>query len=562
MDFKDKRILILGLGETGLSMARHLAAEGAVLSAADTREHPPGLEALVEAIPGVVVACGLLQEPLFENVDAVAVSPGVPVCGPLADACVLAARACGLPFLGDIELFALALAREKAATGYDPKIIAITGTNGKTTVTSLTAHLANSAGVRACAAGNIGPAALDAWHQAKARAAASTERAVQLPEVWVLELSSYQLDTTTSLKPAVAVMLNLTEDHLDRHGSMADYAAAKARIFANQAIQLLNRDDAASMAMRRPFDAKRKKDVPPVVLTFGSSAPQSATDYGLVRESRVGGLTWLAEGGEGGAESGGDRRPAGGSGDAGEPREPRRLMPLDVLKLQGRHNALNVLAAIALNRAIGLKLAPMLKALTGYSGLPHRVQPVATLNGVQYIDDSKGTNVGATLAALDGLGAGLGSEQHRKIVLIAGGEGKGQDFTPLATSVAAYCRAVMLIGHDAPRLHAALAPAGVDLETHATLEAAVAASARRAQSGDVVLLSPACASFDMFRNYGHRAEVFIAAVRDLGRSVSTAALVAEAATEATPEATPEVMPAAAASEPEANVINLSGAPHA
>ena len=510
MEFRDKRILILGLGETGLSMARHLAAEGALLSAADTREHPPGLEALVQAIPGVAVSCGPLQEPLFENIDAVAVSPGVPVSGPLAAACVLAARARGLPFLGDIELFALALAREKSATGYDPKILAITGTNGKTTVTSLTAHLANCAGLRARAAGNIGPAALDAWSDAKQ----NNRLPGALPELWVLELSSYQLETTTSLKPAAAVMLNLSEDHLDRHGTMAEYARAKARIFANQSIQLLNRDDAASLAMRRPFDARRKKDVPPVVLTFGSSAPQSPTEYGLVREARAGGLTWLAEGTE---------------GSAGDVTEPRRLMPLDVLPLQGRHNALNVLAALALNRAIGLKLAPMLKALTSYTGLPHRVQPVASVNGVRYIDDSKGTNVGATLAALDGLGAGPGGEKAGKIVLIAGGDGKGQDFTPLAESAAAYCRAVLLIGRDATRLRQALAPAGVELEDHATLEAAVAAAARHAQTGDMVLLSPACASFDMFRHYAHRAEVFVAAVRELGRALAPVVAVAAAA---------------------------------
>ena len=533
MEFKDKRVLILGIGETGLSMARHLAAEGALLSAADTRDHPPGLEALVQAVPGMAVACGPLQEPLFENIHAVAVSPGVAVSGPLADPCVLAARARGLPFLGDIELFALALEREKIASGYDPKILAITGTNGKTTVTSLTAHLANCAGMRARAAGNIGPAVLDAWSDAKA----NSELRAKLPELWVLELSSYQLETTASLKPAVAVMLNLSEDHLDRHGSMADYAIAKARIFANQSIQLLNRDDAASLGMRRPFDAKRKKDVPPVVLTFGASVPQSATEYGLVRESRAGGVTWLAEGCEGGA---------------GDVSEPRRLMPLDVLKLQGRHNALNVLAALALNRAIGLKLAPMLKALTEYTGLPHRVQPIASVNRVQYIDDSKGTNVGATLAALDGLGTVLDQDKSGKIVLIAGGDGKGQDFTPLATNVAAYCRAVMLIGHAAPRLHDALLPAGVLLEQHDTLEAAVAASARHAQSGDIVLLSPACASFDMFRNYAHRAEVFVAAVRELGR----AAAVAPA------DAAPiEAAPAEAVPDASANVINLSGAPH-
>ncbi len=535
MDFNGKLILVLGLGETGLSMARHLASQGAILRIADTRAHPPGLKALVEAIPGIEVACGPLQEPLFEGIDGVAVSPGVPVSGPLADPLVVAAIARGLPFMGDIELFALALAEEHARSGYSPRVLAVTGTNGKTTVTALTALLAQKAGKRAVAAGNIGPAALDAWRDAKAAAASSgpasataseavfepaseptsqpaaAQLPTGLPEIWVLELSSYQLETMHSLKPAAAVMLNLSEDHLDRHGSMQAYAAAKTRIFMNGGIQILNRDDPASLAMRRPFDSKKKKDVPPVVLTFGAGEPQLPTDYGLVREARSAGLTWLAEGS--GVWAG-----AGTGASAGlysEDAVPNRLMPLEVLKIKGLHNATNALAAIALNRAIGLPLAPMLRALRDYAGKPHRVQPVATINWVQYIDDSKGTNVGATLAALKGLAADLRADN--RIVLIAGGDGKGQDFTPLADAVRSTCRAVMLIGRDAARLREAFADSGIELVDQSSLESAVQTAARCAQAGDLVLLSPACASFDMFRNYAHRAEVFVGAVRELGR---------------------------------------------
>ena len=510
MDFHGKHMLVLGLGETGLSMARHLAAQGATLRVADTRTQPPGLQALVEAIPAAEVACGPLQEPLFEGVAGVAVSPGVAISGPLADPLVTAAIARGLPFMGDIELFALALAQEHAATGYSPKILAVTGTNGKTTVTALTALLARKAGKRVTAAGNIRPAALDAWRDAKAGATLFEQsadqlpprRPTQLPEIWVLELSSYQLETTHSLKPDAAVMLNLSEDHLDRHGNMAEYAKAKARIFMNGGIQVLNRDDAASMAMQRPFDAKKKKKhVAPVVMSFGMSVPQSPAEYGLVRDLRADGVIWLAEGGSG-----------GGEGVAA----PNRLMPLELLKIKGLHNAANALAALALNRAIGLPLAPMLKALRDYSGEAHRVQPVATVGQVDYIDDSKGTNVGATLAALNGLAAGL--RAPGRIVLIAGGDGKGQNFAALAAAVRAACRAVLLIGRDAGQMRAALTRSGVELIDAPSLDAAVQAAARCAQAGDIVLLSPACASFDMFDNYAHRASVFVDAVRALGNA--------------------------------------------
>ena len=470
MSWAGKKVLVLGAGESGLSMARHLADAGASLRVADTREAPPGAAALLEAVPAAEVVWGPFSAALFEGVDAVAASPGVPVSGPLADAAVLEAQKSGVAIIGDVELFARALAEEKEASGYAPKVLAITGTNGKTTVTALTAFLARHAGRGAVAAGNISPAVLDAWRDAKGAGA--------LPDVWVLELSSYQLETTASLHPDAAVMLNLSEDHLDRHGDMQAYAATKARIFAGGGLQILNRDDPASMAMRRPFTAKNKRDVAPIVVTFGSSEPHpehGEHEYGLVREARPGGLVWLAEG-------------------------ANRLMPLDVLKIKGLHNAMNALAALALNRAIGLPLAPMLKALKDYAGEAHRVQAIAEVAGVTYIDDSKGTNVGATLAALGGLGGEL--RDGRKIVLIAGGDGKGQNFAPLARPVASYCRAVMLIGRDAGLLRAALADTGVTLADCATLEQAVAAAARVAQSGDLVLLSPACASFDMFRTMG------------------------------------------------------------
>ena len=370
-------------------------------------------------------------------------------------------------------------------------MLAITGTNGKTTVTALTAHLARRAGRHAVVAGNIGPPALDAWAAARA--------ANRLPEVWVLELSSFQLETTMTLAPDAATVLNVTEDHLDRHASIGEYARLKERIFAGGGVQVLNRDDARVAAMLRPFKPRNRRDAPPVVYTFGAGEPGAGTDFGLIRESRPGGLAWLAQG------------PQDSAGQA------QRLMPQDALRIRGTHNAMNALAALALNRALGIALAPMLAALRDYPGEAHRAQPVAEVAGVRYIDDSKGTNVGATLAALTGLGAELAA--GRKLVLIAGGDGKGQDFTPMAAAVGAHCRAVMLIGRDARALREALqgAGAGVPLLDCSTLELAVREAARCAQPGDAVLLSPACASLDMFHSYVQRADAFVSAVRDLGR---------------------------------------------
>ncbi|MFN0163284.1 MAG: UDP-N-acetylmuramoyl-L-alanine--D-glutamate ligase [Burkholderiales bacterium] len=523
LDYHGMRVLVLGLGESGLSMARHLALRGAVLSCADSRLAPPAAGAIAAIAPGAAVHLGPFADAIFDGIDRVAISPGVPLYGPQTDPAVARARARGLFFDGDIELFAQALATEKAESGYAPRVLAITGTNGKTTVTSLLAHLGHAAGVATCAAGNIGPAALDAWRDAKAAQAGGKA----LPALWVLELSSFQLETTASLQCDAAVVLNITEDHLDRHGDMDAYARAKARIFDGAAVQVLNRDDARVMAMKKPFVPKRRRDVAPLVATFGAGAPAGPNDFGLVRESRPGGLTWLAVGGA-------------------EESVPQRLMPVDALRLAGTHNAVNVLAALALASVARLPRAPLLKALPRYGGLPHRVQRIAEVGGVTWIDDSKGTNVGATQAALAGMGAALAPGQ--RIVLIAGGEGKGQDFTPLAAAVARHARAVLLIGRDAAQLRAALADCRVALEDCGDLGQAVMRAARLAQPGDCVLLSPACASFDMFRDYAQRAQVFADAVRSLARPSAVVLAPtpdARSAAPVAPPSSPKVPPRAA-----------------
>jgi UDP-N-acetylmuramoylalanine--D-glutamate ligase len=311
----------------------------------------------------------------------------------------------------------------------------------------------------------------------------------------VLELSSFQLQATQSLNPDAATVLNITQDHLDWHGDMEAYAAAKARIFGPDTLRIVNRDDAATLRMAQ--GAAR-------AVSFGLDQPTQADCLGLAQEQ---GMQWLvlAE-----PEEEGERRRR--RKDA--PPQPvvlKRLMPADALQIRGRHNAANALAALALCRAIGLPLARLLHGLREYRGEPHRVELVANVAGVDYFDDSKGTNVGATVAALNGLGE---EDRPARLLLIAGGDGKGQDFTPLAEPVARHARAVFLIGRDAGAIRAALAGAGVELIDCATLEAAVEKAADKARPGDAVLLSPACASLDMFRNYAHRAEVFIEAVRE------------------------------------------------
>jgi UDP-N-acetylmuramoylalanine--D-glutamate ligase len=482
------RALILGLGESGLAMARWLARAGWALRVADTRGQPPQLAALRAELPDAEFVGGELTAALLDGVTMVAISPGLSPTTSPAKPLLDAARQAGVEVVGEIELFARALAQLKAERGYAPRVLGVTGTNGKTTTTRLVGLLVERAGRSVAVAGNISPTALDTLRERL--------DGDGLPEVWVLELSSFQLETTRSLACDAAAVLNLTQDHLDWHGSMPAYAQAKARIFARDTVPVVNRDDAAVMSLLR-------KGAQPI--TFGAGAPARPDEYGLVHE---GGIDWLAYAEDLAPER--RRRAAAELAGVAAPVFVHKLMPAAALRIRGRHNALNALAALALVRAIGCPLAPVLHALREYRGEPHRVQLVASIGGVEYYDDSKGTNVGATVAALTGLGA-----EGKRLVAIVGGDGKGQDFAPLAAPLAAHARAVLLIGRDGPAIGAALAGAPYPLESCATLEDAVRAAARYAQPGDAVLLSPACASFDMFRNYAHRAEVFVAAVKDL-----------------------------------------------
>ena len=498
MELDGKRILVVGLGESGLAMARWCARRGEAVRVADTRAEPPALATLRAQLPQAEFVAGAFDEALLEGVDVLAWSPGLSI--ELGDSAAFhaAARARGLPVLGELDLFAAGLAQAHAAAGREPKVLAITGTNGKTTTTRLAAHLVRGAGLSAVEAGNVAPAMLDAL--------ATAIDAGALPDVWVLELSSFQLAVAQPLACDAAVVLNLSDDHLDWHASMASYAAAKRRILQAARRVVWNREDAATLP---PADA--------LGASFGTDLPTRPGDLGV---SLDGGLPWLVESVAplAAADPAAWGHPVSDAPEVKtgrrraspvevEPPVARRLMPADALRIRGRHNHANALAALALARAIGLSMASLLHALRDYAGEPHRCQTVAVIDDVEWIDDSKGTNVGATVAALQGLG--------KPAWLVAGGVGKGQDFGPLAPAVARHARGVLLVGRDAPLLRAALSSAGVPLLECASLEAAVAEAAARARTGEAVLLSPACASFDMFRDYAHRAEVFVAAVRAL-----------------------------------------------
>ena len=477
MKLNDKYILILGLGETGLACARWCVRSGARVRVADTRAAPPCLDELrrrvlsrrvLNRVASADFFAGEFNTALLDGIDLVVVSPGLPGDLPL----LREAAARSMPVIGEIELFARAL-REMPAP---PPVLAITGTNGKTTTTALTGHLLRSTGKSVGVAGNISPAALTAL----------TDYAEQdaLPQAWVLELSSFQLETTTTLNPAAATVLNVSDDHLDRYADLAAYAAVKARIFQGDGVQVLNRQDARVRSMAI---AGRR------VISFGLDAPPGAEDFGLRRRD---GASWLVQG-------------------------EQFLLPQAELPISGLHNAANALAALALCVSLGHTAASMLPALRSFRGLPHRVEKIAEIDGVTWYDDSKGTNVGATVAALEGIGGQMAAsdktsdKNNPKIVLIAGGDGKGQDFSPLKMPITQHARAVVLIGRDAPVISRALTGAGVPLVAAADMTDAVRQAAALAQPQDAVLLSPACASFDMFRDYQHRAEVFIAAVRAL-----------------------------------------------
>jgi UDP-N-acetylmuramoylalanine--D-glutamate ligase len=436
------RAVVAGLGRTGQSVIRHLLSRGWVVSATDSRTDPPGLATLREQAPTLRIAVGGLDAALLADVDCVIASPGLAQSDPF----FAAARNKGLPVLGDIELFA------RSATA---PVAGITGTNGKSTVTTLVARMAGRAGLDARAGGNLSPPALDLLEGGAA-------------DLYVLELSSYQLETTQSLQLAAATVLNVTPDHLDRYAGIADYAAAKARIFDRCAVAVINLDDPLVAAMARTGQR---------TLSFSLHADRGA-DYCLRVEQDTG---WLCH-------------------------RDERLLTVDSMRIAGGHNAANALASLALGDALGLERAAMIAALQDFPGLPHRAAWVADIAGVRYVNDSKGTNVGATLAAVAGFKGPL--------LLIAGGDGKNQDFAPLRAAFSGKVRHVLLIGRDAPQIEASLH--GVCTTQRCdSLEAAVVAAARAARPGDTVLLSPACASLDMFRDYSHRGDVFADAVRRL-----------------------------------------------
>jgi len=451
---REQTVLVLGLGETGLSLARWLSEQGANVRIADSRNEPPGVVALRSELPRADVRCGPFGDDLLQGVDRIAISPGVPVAEPLVQLAIER----GIPVEGDIELLAQLLATNDYR--HNTRVIAITGANGKTTVTSMVGEMCKAAGLDTQVAGNISPAVLDALRGRKHQ-----------PQVWVLELSSFQLETTSTLDADAAVVLNVTEDHLDRYaGSMDAYAAAKARIFNGNGVQIVNRDDSRSAAMLIPGRSQ---------VSFGLNAPLNRQDWGVARD---GAETWLMQG-------------------------PQKILRADELQVSGMHNVANALAALALCRSLGMPLQPLVQALRTFRGLPHRVEKVAEVGGITYYDDSKGTNVGATEAALKGLG--------KPAIVILGGDGKGQDFSPLKDAVAQHGRAAVLIGRDAPLIEKALQGCGKPVLKALDMDEAVKVATANALPGDAVLMSPACASFDMYRSYLHRAEVFIAAVKKL-----------------------------------------------
>jgi UDP-N-acetylmuramoylalanine--D-glutamate ligase len=448
MELRGKRVLVVGLGESGLAMAKWLHRQGALIRVADSRDTPPNVDALQHLALGTELITGEFAKGMFAGMDLVAISPGVPKDTPVI-------AMVDLPLVSEIELFAAGVREQVPGS----KIIAITGSNGKTTTTALTAHLLNGAGVPAIACGNISPSALDALMDAQDAGA--------LPQVWVVELSSFQLETTYHLNAEAATVLNISEDHLDRYdGSLANYAAAKSRIFKGKGVMVLNRDDDWSMANGR---CGRK------IVTFGLNAAPRALDFGLLDGEIVKGKDVI--------------------------------VTVDALKLTGLHNAANAMAALALCEAIGVPAAKLIEPLKSFAGLPHRVETVAEIDGVLYVDDSKGTNVGATLAAIEGMG--------RKVAIVLGGDGKGQDFSSLKSALEKHGRAVALIGRDAAAIGMALEGSGVPTRILGDMDAAVVWLAGHAQAGDCVLLSPACASLDMYRNYAHRAQAFIDAVKGL-----------------------------------------------
>ena len=493
---QNQHILILGLGASGLAMARWCVRCGAQVTVADTRSAPPQLATLERELPTVCFVGGDFDANLVQGVSAVFRSPGLRPAD--ITTVSVAAKASCICVAGELALFSEALLQLKASRGYVPKVLAVTGTNGKTTVTTLTGKLVAQAGKSVAVAGNIGPTMLDVLSQQL--------DANDLPKVWVLELSSFQLEDATGFEPSAATILNVTQDHLDWHDSMAAYCQAKSHVFGKKGLMVLNREDPLVMAMLpAPVRVKLQQPQQRDFITFGSDMPQRPGDFGL---EKSGGITWLVR------AHPSEITPKPRKGELPE-LHINRLMPTDDLRISCHHNVINALAALALATSAGCALGQMLHGLRLYRGEPHRVQPVGVICGIEFFDDSKGTNVGATVAALTGLGV------DRKVVVILGGEGKGQDFSPLAEPIKRLARAVVLMGRDAHLIRSALADVQVPLLHADSMEEAVLQANARAQTGDAVLMSPACASFDMFDNYEHRARVFVQCVQSLAALAGT-----------------------------------------
>nr|VFJ88355.1 MAG: UDP-N-acetylmuramoylalanine--D-glutamate ligase [Candidatus Kentron sp. LFY] len=456
--------VIVGLGETGLSCARYLTKRRCNIAVVDSRAHPPEFAALRTELPDVLVYLGAFDESVLGRAEEIILSPGVS----LQEPAIKQVSDRGIPIVGDIELFA----RELHASTPQVPVIAITGSNGKSTVTSLVAEMARMDGLVIRAGGNLGPPAL-----------ALLDDGNETTELFVLELSSFQLETTTSLNPIAATVLNLSEDHMDRYTDMSSYAKAKRRIFAGDGTIVLNLDDPMVAVMRYSEQGTPGQDRARHIIGFTLATP-GANEFGvIIREDNP----WLAYG-------------------------QTPLLPIAALRLQGMHNVANALAALALGTASGLSMPAMQETLQEFSGLPHRCQLVADCNGIRWFNDSKATNVGATVAAIQGF------KHEGRLVLIAGGDGKGADFSPLRTAIQGSesatqraIRTMVLLGQDADRI--ATAVRGVIPVVHAhDMHDAVCQARKLAYVGDIVLLSPACASWDMYRDYRERGELFIAEV--------------------------------------------------
>jgi len=511
------RFLILGLGESGVAMAKWCLRNEAQVRLADTRDQSAFTErqnAWLEElrIAGLKDICfGPLSDDLLKNIDVIGISPGLSPLQEPTKSFLEKADEAQIDVWGEIEFFARAISaldrmakNEEQDSGYATAVLAITGTNGKTTTTALTGQLCERTGKKVAVAGNISPAALDKLMSCLDTA----DQIVDMPDVWVLELSSFQLVYTHTLNATAATVLNLTQDHLDWHGDMHAYAVAKSKIFGNDTVCILNRDDPLVMSL-----LSEEQRVEKSIVTFGSNRPDEQGAFGIEHDLRAGGIDWLvwAEVDED-VEPKSKRRRKSATIEEAEPLRLKRLIPADALRIRGRHNALNALAALALARAANLPMNLLLHGLRDYHGEPHRVQSIAIVKDVEYVDDSKGTNVGATVAALNGLGS---NESGKRIWLIAGGEGKGQDFSPLREPALRFVKGAFLIGKDGAAIGEALG-SGIQSINCGDLKSAVQAAAAQAISGDLVLLSPACASLDQFRDYKERAQVFAAEVEELG----------------------------------------------